>query len=135
MYFFCSSFAFMELYLAAITVLMWLKTQYLIHMQCYVNIKSFIYNAPITDLGFYFICFNMSHYSFHYFFLINFTYKYYPSPRYNLIYIWMEITRCMTLILLWHTSELLSHFIVQLISKSFCSSSLPSRHFLFVCLF
>lgn len=135
MYFFCNSFAFMELHLAAITVLLtWWNIQYLIYMQCYVSIESFIFNALIMDLGCYFIWFSISPYLFHDFFLINFTCKCSPFPSYDLIHLWMEMTWHMTLTSLWHTSKLLSHFVVQLISNSLCGSSLPSLLCLFVCL-
>lgn len=130
MYFFCNSFAFMEMHWATIIVLlMWYSIQYLINIQFFVNIESFLFNVPIIDLDCYFICFDVSCYLFHDFFLITFTYKCCLFLIFDSIYFWTDITGHMTL--LCHTSELLSHFTGQLTSNPLCGHSVPSTPFLF----
>lgn len=96
-----------------------------------MNIESFLFNVPIIDLDCYFICFNVSHYFFNYFFLITFTYKCYLFLICDLIYFWTDITGHRTL--LCHTSELLSHFSGQL--TSLCGHSVLTHIFRFFCLF
>lgn len=130
MYFSCNSFAFMEMHCATIIVLLiWYRIQYLINIYFFVNIESFLFNAPLIDLDCYFICFQISCYLFHDFFLITITYKSYLFLIYHLIYLWTDIVGHTTL--LCHSSELLSHFTGQLTSNPLCGHSVPSTPFLF----